>query len=263
MKELKKLSLKEEVDKEAQEIEKEIESRDDLGDIKVSEDMETSLFNKIQEYEYDKRIKKTVHRGRKKRRLFLALAAVLILVCGSVITGTGSKSYWKVLWDRVAGDEKTNIINVEDMEAEQTQDADEIQVFNQIRQEIGISPIRLGYMPKGMVFEEYEIDKKQNRAIIFYKYNGQIIRYSMYMNDEDSSHGQTDIDKLVSEYQINAVGNIIINVKEYDVVNESENRFEAEFEYMDAQYKLIGLMQKEEFDKIVENLAFYSKARKF
>ena len=89
LKKLKKLSLKEEVDKEAQEIEKEVESRDDLDDINVSEDMETSLFNKIQEYEYDKRVKKAVHRGRKKRRLFLALAAVLILVCGSVITGRG------------------------------------------------------------------------------------------------------------------------------------------------------------------------------
>ena len=151
MKELKKLSLKEEVDREAKEIEKEIEDRDDLDDIKVSEDMETSLFNKIQEYEYDKRIKKTVHRNRKKRRLLLALAAVLILVCGSVITGTGSKSYWKVLWDRVAGDEKANIINVEDMESEETDDWDEVQVFNEIRKEIGISPIRLGYMPKGMV----------------------------------------------------------------------------------------------------------------
>ncbi len=259
MKELKKLSLKEEVDREAKEIEKEIEDRDDLDDIKVSEDMETSLFNKIQEYEYDKRIKKTVHRNRKKRRLLLALAAVLILVCGSVITGTGSKSYWKVLWDRVAGDEKANIINVEDMEAEKTQDADEIQVFNEIRKEIGISPIRLGYMPKGMVFEGYEIDKEQNRAIIFYKYNEQIIRYSMYMNDEDSSHGQTDIDKLVNEYQINVGEGIEISIKEYDVVNESENRFEAEFEYMDAQYKMIGSMKKVEFNKIIESLFFYDE----
>ena len=259
MKELKKLSLKEEVDREAQEIEKEIEARDDLDDIKVSEDLETSLFNKIQEYEYDKRIKKTVYRGRKKRRLFLALAAVLILVCGSVITGTGSKSYWKVLWDRVAGDEKANIINVEDMESEQTQDADDIQVFNEIRKEIGISPIRFGYMPQGMVFEGYEIDKEQNRAIIFYKYNEQIVRYSMYMNDADSSHGQTDIDKLLDEYKIEAKGNIEINVKEYEVVNENKKRYEAEFEYMDAQYKLIGMMQKEEFDKIVKNLFFYDE----
>ena len=48
MKELRKLSLKEEVDREAVQIEKEVTEREDLADIKVSEEMETSLFNKIQ-----------------------------------------------------------------------------------------------------------------------------------------------------------------------------------------------------------------------
>ena len=258
MKELKKLSLKEEVDREAQDIEKEVESRDDLDDIKVSEDMETSLFNKIQEYEYDKRVKKAVHRSRKKRRLFLALAAVLILVCGSVITGTGSKSYWKVLWDRVAGDEETNIINVEDMEIEITQDVDEMQVFNTIRKEIGIFPVRFGYMPKTLLFTGYELDKEQNLAVIFYNYNDQIIQYLMYMNNTDSSYGQTEIDQLVNEYQI-VVKNNVIDIKEYTVVNQEKNRYVAEFEYMDAQYQLTGLMEKEEFDKIIENLIFYDE----
>ena len=255
MKELKKLSLKEEVDREAQDIEKEVESRDDLDDIKVSEDMETSLFNKIQEYEYDKRVKKAVHRSRKKRRLFLALAAVLILVCGSVITGTGSKSYWKVLWDRVAGDEEANIINVEDMESEVTDDWNEIQVFNDIRKETGIFPVRFGYMPKKLLFTGYELDKEQNLAVIFYNYNDQIMQYLMYMNNTDSSYGQTEIDQLVSEYQI-VVNNNVIDIKEYTVVNQENNRYVAEFEYMDAQYQLTGLMEKEEFDKIIENLIF-------
>ena len=256
MKELKKLSLKEEVDREAQDIEKEVESRDDLDDIKVSEDMETSLFNKIQEYEYDKRVKKAVHRSKKKRRLFLALAAVLILVCGSVITGTGSKSYWKVLWDRVAGDEEANIINVEDMESEETEDWNELQMFNEIRKETGISPVRLGYMPETLYFTGYELDKEQNRAVIFYKYNNQIIQYGMYMNDTDSSYGRTDLDQLVDEYQIETTNKIVADVKEYSVVNRENNRYVAEFEYMDAQYQLTGLMEKEEFDKIIENLIF-------
>ena len=256
MKELKKLSLKEEVDREAQDIEKEVESRDDLDDIKVSEDMETSLFNKIQEYEYDKRVKKAVHRSKKKRRLFLALAAVLILVCGSVITGTGSKSYWKVLWDRVAGDENANIINVEDMKSEETNDWDEVQVFNEIRQKTGISPVRFGYKPETMNFVKYEIDDNQNRAVLLYEYNGQIIQYSMYMNNTDSSYGQTEIDQMVSEYKIEIQENVVVNIQEYDVVNYEVNRYMAEFEYMDAQYKLIGLMEKEEFDEIIKNLIF-------
>ena len=117
MKELKKLSLKEELDREAEIIEEEVGKRHDLDDLTVSEEAETALFNKIQDYEYDKRFKKTVHRSRKKRRILLAVAAVLILICGSVITGTGSKSYLKVLMERMRGNEKATIIDVEDMDS--------------------------------------------------------------------------------------------------------------------------------------------------
>lgn len=259
MKELKKLSLKEEVDREAQDIEKEVESRDDLDDIKVSEDMETSLFNKIQEYEYDKRVKKAVHRSRKKRRLFLVLAAVLILVCGSVMTGTGSKSYWKVLWDRVAGDENLSVVNVENMDAQEAVDLDEVQVFKEIQTEIGIYPVRLIYMPKGMKLTEYELDKEQKRAVLFYKYDNQIVQYSMYMNDLDSSYGRIEPDKLTDEYKMQLKNNINVDVKEYSIDGYEVNRYEASFEYMDAQYQLIGSMEKEEFDKIIQNLFFYDE----
>jgi len=259
MKELKKLSLKEEVDRQAQKIEEEVRNRDDLDDIKVSEDMETSLFNKIQEYEYDKRIKKVVHRSRKKRRLFLALAAVLILVCGSVITGTGSKSYWKVLMEQIAGDERASHIDVEEMESEETEDGEEIQVFNKIHRELGIYPVRFGYIPKTMVFTNHEIDREQRRAIVFYKYDGQIIRYSMYMNDEDSSHGQIEPDQLTDEYQMVIENNINVNIKEYLVDDYDKKRYVAEFEYRDAQYQLTGVMGKEEFNKIIQNLYFYGE----
>ena len=126
MKELKKISLKEEVDREARQIEKEVRERKDLDDITVSEEMETSLFNKIQDYEYDRR-SKTVHRKKKKRYVVLALAAVLVLVFGSVMTSVGSKSYWKVLWDRSGrGGEMRQFINVEEMDAQETQDLDEV-----------------------------------------------------------------------------------------------------------------------------------------
>ena len=130
MKELKKISLKEEVDKEAIQIEKEVMDRKDLDNISVSEEMETSLFNKIQDYEYDRR-SKTVHRRKKKRYAVLALAAVLILVFGSTMTSVGSKPYWKVLWDRIAGKEDAQFINVEEMDVHETQDLDEVHIYVQ------------------------------------------------------------------------------------------------------------------------------------
>lgn len=256
MKELKKLSLKEEVDKEAQRIEEEVRSRNDLDDITVSEDMETSLFNKIQDYEYDKRFKKTVRRKKKKYRIYFALAAVLILVCGSVMTGTGSKSYWKVLMDRIAGEEQATVINVENMDSQETKDLDEVQVFNEIRRELGISPVHFGYMPENMYLERYELEVEQKRAVLLYDYNDQTIQYTMYMNDTDSSHAQIEIDQLVDEYSMTVFDDIVVDVKEYSVTNFDNHRYVAEFEYVDAQYQLAGVMEKEEFEKIIKNLYF-------
>lgn len=256
MKELKKLSLKEEVDKEAQKIEEEVRKRKDLDDITVSEDMETSLFNKIQDYEYDKRFKKTVRRKKKKYRIFFALAAVLILVCGSVITGTGSKSYWKVFMERMSGEETLSNIDVENMDSKEIEDLDEIQVFNEIRQKLGISPVHFLYAPKGMNLVRYMVEEEQGRAVLLYEYNGQTIYYSMYMNDTDSSYGQTEIDELVDEYPILS-DNVQVNVKEYFVKGYEEHRYVAEFEYMDVQYWFVGILEKEEFEEIIKNLSFY------
>lgn len=253
MKELKKLSLKEEVDKEAKRIEEEVKARQDLDDITVSEEMETSLFNKIQDYEYDKR-SKTVYHKKKKRYVVLALAAVLVLVFGSAITSVGSKSYWKVLWDRIAGEEKASIINVENMESQKTQDIDEIQVYKEIRNELGVSTVGLAYLPPKTYLKEYEIDKEQRKATLLYDYNGQVIRYMMYMNNEDSSLGQIKMDKLVEEYQLESIGEIAVNVKAYEIEESKEIRYVGEFEYADTQYQIMGIIGKEEFDEIIKNL---------
>lgn len=255
MKELKKLSLKEEVDKEARRIEKEVKDRKDLDDITVSEKMETSLFNKIQDYEYDKRSKK-VYRKKKKRYVILALAAVFILVFGSVMTSVGSKSYWKVLWDKMAGDERASHIDVEQMESQETQDVDEIQVYKEIWNELGISTVRWGYFPEDTFLKEYELDEEQSKAILLYDYNGQVIRYTMYMNDEDSSLGQIKTDKLISEYQLEVDKDINVSIKEYKKIDSDKKRYVAEFEYKDAQYQIMASIDQEEFIKIVKNLIF-------
>lgn len=256
MKELKRLSLKEEIDREAEQIEKEVKERTDLDDIKVSEEMETALFNKIQDYEYDKRTKTVYHR--KKRRYFIvALAAVLVLVFGSAMTGIGSKSYWKVIWDRMAGEENLSYIDVENMDSQKTEELDETYIYKEIRNELGISTVRPQYLPKRTLIKEYEIDREQKRATLLYECDGQIIRYMMYMNDTDSSYGQIETDELINEYSINTENNVEINVKEYSIDNVDEKRNVAEFEYRDAQYQLMGIMPREEFDKILKNLFFY------
>lgn len=254
MKDLKKLSLNREVKREAEEIEKEVESRSDLDNIKVSDNMETSLFNKIQEYEYDKRLKK-VHYRRKRRYLIVALAAVIVLVCGSVMTGVGSKSYWKVIWERITGDGPTEITNVEDMDSHETEDIDEVGVYRKINETFGISIVRLKYKPENTLLKRYTIDEEQGRAYLFYEYRGEVLKYSVCMNNADSSFGQKELDSLSNKYEIENNG-VQIEVEEFDVDGTENKRYIAEFKYKNNHYQLKGIMIRAEFDNILKNLVF-------
>ena len=206
MKKLKKLSLENEIKKEAEQIEKKVREDRSLDDIAVSDEMEKELFNKIQDYEYDKRHKKVIHKKKKSKLVIGALAAVLILVCGSVMTSVGSKSYWKVLWERISGEEKYNLINVEDMETKETDDIDEIEVYKEIAKVMGDYLVRIEYKPEEMALKKYSVDQNQRRANLFYQNGKEILRYSMYMNSKDSSLGQKTVDNLVDEYEVENEG---------------------------------------------------------
>lgn len=255
MKKLKKLSLENEMKKEAEQIEKKVREDRSLDDIKVSDEMEKELFNKIQDYEYDKRHKKVVRKKKKSKLVIGALAAVLILVCGSVMTSVGSKSYWKVLWERESGDENYNLINVEDMETKESEDIDEIEIYKEIAKVMGDYLVRMEYKPKDMVLKRYIIDKDQRMTVLFYQYGEEVIKYYMYTNSTDLSFGEKTIDQLLDEYEFQN-GKHSILVKQYEIKNSDEERYIAEFEYKDIHYQIKGSMEKEEFEKILENLFF-------
>lgn len=255
MKKLKKLSLENEMKKEAEQIEKKVREDRFLDDIKVSDEMEKELFNKIQDYEYDKRHKKVVRKKKKSKLVIGALAAVLILVCGSVMTSVGSKSYWKVLWERENGDENSNIINVENMDTKESEDIDEVGAYKEIAKVMGDSLVRMEYKPRGMVLKRYTIDKEQRMAVLFYQYGEEIIKYYMYTNSTDSSFGEKTVDQLLDEYEFQN-GKHSILVKQYEIKDSDEERYIAEFEYKEIHYQIKGSMEKEEFEKILENLFF-------
>lgn len=255
MKKLKKLSLENEMKKEAEQIEKKVREDRFLDDIKVSDEMEKELFNKIQDYEYDKRHKKVIRKKKKSKLVIGALAAVLILVCGSVMTSVGSKSYWKVLWERENGDENSNIINVENMDTKESEDIDEVGAYKEIAKVMGDSLVRMEYKPRGMVLKRYTIDKEQRMAVLFYQYGEEIIKYYMYTNSTDSSFGEKTVDQLLDEYEFQN-GKHSILVKQYEIKDSDEERYIAEFEYKEIHYQIKGSMEKEEFEKILENLFF-------
>lgn len=309
MKNIRKLSLHDEIEKEADEIEKEISNDPKLEDISVSEHMERELFEKIADYEKNRSVrsaeeefseelspdftlrtkekknrnltdvekealaiglkimednsnsgnkKKTRHRKSIRVRVLVACAALLVLVLGVGTTSVGSKSYLKEIIEKITGSgDRAKIINVEDMKTKETEDLDEIDVYKEISEKLGVSVIRLGYKPENMILDNYVIDEKQMKAQLYFSYEGEMIWYSIYVNDKDSSLGQIENDELLETYLIDTpAGEVEIN--EYKVDKKVDYKYSAEFRIKSVDYQLKGIINKSEFEKILKDLKIFS-----
>lgn len=199
---------------------------------------------------------KVVYRRKKKKYLVVSLAAVLIIVLGVSVNSVGSKSYWKVLREIVVKDKPVNVISVDDMEKQNTEDVDEIAAYKEINEKLNVKPVRLIYKPDDMKLENYIIDEEMLTVQLLYKYQGDVIRYILYINNGDSSWGEKEEDLKIDEYTI-MVNNIEIYVEEFEKPNCKENRQVAKFQYRGVDYQLIGVIKKSELKKILQNLYFF------
>lgn len=327
----KRISLREEVEKEARKIEQEISDNPNLKDMKVSDKMERELFLRIKEYEKKRaekqntenitaeiskepasdftkgksysveellseedrkalllgrelinkengggqlyKVNKEYHKhlnenekcnGKKskvfyiphKKRIIVALVAVLVLAMGTCMTSIGSKSYLRVLFDGLLGDQNRKVINVKDMEKKNTKEEDEITSYREITEKLGVVPIRFGYKPENMELMTLNIDEGQESAQLFYKYNGQTIRYTIYLNDADSSLAENQEDQLKEKFNVETAKQAI-QVEEYQVQKSTASRFIANFSYKGINYQLKGVVNKEEFIKIIKKFIYF------
>lgn len=260
-----KLSLQEEIERDVQKIEKEIAEHPELEQIQVTETLDAAILSKIKEYEKEKAEeeeilklpeKKVVYHKKKKIRWFFILAAVLVLVLGVGMTSVGSKSYWKELLDVFVGDEgSAKVINVEDMDKQKTEDIDEVFAYQEIKEKLGITPVRIRYKPEMMELKSYEIDEQLKLARLFFEYEKEYIMYTFYASNEDSSWIEKDEDKKIGEYTLK-VNNVQIQVEEIQKPKQEEKTRIAKFEYQGVHYELKGQLKGKDFNKILENLYF-------
>lgn len=264
---LKKLSLQKEIEQDVQQMEQEIANHPELEQIHVTEEMDAALLVKIQEYEAEKEKEKAIQNSReyektkvvryrkRKKRWIVAVAAVLVLVLGLGMTSVGSKSYWKELLDILIGEGSARMINVDDMDTQKTEDIDEINVYREIGECLGTLVVELRYKPKGMVLKSYEIDEKLGLARLIFKYKDNIIRYSIYSSNEDSSWTEKEEDVIVDKY-VQTINGVEIEIEEISKLNQQEKTRVAKFEYAGIYYELKGVLEKKELEKILENLFF-------
>lgn len=262
MKKLRKLSLKEELEKEAAEIEKELAEDPELDNLEVSKELDDAIYAEIQRYEKEQEEDKIkefplrTYKKKKRAKLIVALVAILVLVMGMSVSSVGSKSYMKELIEKFTGKSQVDVTNVKDMDSASIEDLEEAKVYRKVDDMIKRNCVRLLDGPKEMHFVSYNINEDIQQADLFYEYKGETIRYEIYLNQTDSSKGVTKEDSEVNVYELEVEGNKV-QIEERKIEKIGEKSLIAEFEYKGVYYQLKGIMKKSEFNKIIKNLKFY------
>ena len=290
--------LKKQMEKEAEQIEKEVLSNESLKEVQAPDTLREALAKSIKEYEKNrtdapseeseeigisieefceklskedresyfrwraaeekkkaKKARKRFHFPRKKRAVFV-VAATMVLVLGIGMTSLGGRPYWLKVADLVLGNENTVTVDTEGEDRILTTDVSEKEAYEQIKEELGIEPVQLQYMPAGMEFYDSVIEKELGTAKIYYLYKEQVIQYEMYLQNADNAYSVAQEDKSKLSYKIEN-GDMQITVKELEIVGGTKSEFLAMFQDRKIMYRLIGIIEKEEFEKILKNLYFF------
>lgn len=193
---------------------------------------------------------KTARRPRIRLRAALAAALVAILALGVGMVGSGKKVYLPVVSQREDGDESTTKVN--NSEEGIARSYSEEEVCQEIEDKLGVLPIRFGYQPQGMILQEYWINEDAMEAIV--KYTCGEEKLHIYMSkDYDDSSINFKVDGESKDVVNMSAMRMEIPVYQYED-SEKNQYYQVSFEYLNTYYSLSGLMDKEEFKQILENI---------
>lgn len=204
---------------------------------------------------------KKVRVRKRRKKTIVALAVALVAVLGVGMTSFGDGGFVaETVKQWMNGRKNTQIDTEKDDKAIYNQDNSE-KVFEEIKQEFGFDPVRLDYKPTNMEMVDYILEPDFLSSTIYYQYGENVFMYFMAPIYQDFSFGYDIEDTIVDEY-VKTVKNTKIEVTEYLIEESNQQEFSARFEYKDVTYILTGIIEKDEFEKILENLHFLKKKAK-
>lgn len=188
-------------------------------------------------------------RKRLHRRTFIAVALVAVLCIGMGVVSSGKKVYIPEILHGMRGDEvQTKVENTDSIYREY----DEEEVLQKIEDEMGMLPVRFEYRPNGMKLANYWLKEDIQEAIMEYGLGeNQLYAYISKDYKDTSINYQTDGIKLDTVFLVTCG----LEVKIFKYEDPYGNTyFEASFEYLNTYYLINGMMEQEDFEKIIENI---------
>ena len=196
----------------------------------------------------------TMRRKKRNIRRIVALAAVLILVMAVGMTSFGGPERMLQFMKSSVGGRQVSKVNSSDKN-KIIEEEDEEKAYEKIEKEFGIAPVRLWWYPENMEFENMILDTDIQVAEVDYLYKDKKIEYFVSASYGEVSWGYDNEDKKI-DYYCEQVKGTDIEVTEYETPETERNRYVAEFEYKKLHYCLSGELTKEEIENILKNLYF-------
>ena len=273
--------LNEQLQREAEEIEKELEECPELADLSPDDSVKDKLYAQIEEYETQKALSKLSEKDRealrlgrmlqkereeeeirrtvRKRRLgwrhIAALAAVMVFVMGLGITSVGGPERVMEVMRQMVGEREVTKINSDNDKVVSSEGLAEEDAYQEIKDKLGIDPVRLFTNIDGMRFVGVEIDEMLQTATLLFDMKGNVVSYIISLSYADGSFGSDIEDPLVDSYPYET-DRFTVEVKEYLIPESREREYSAEFDYQEVHYQLTGIMEKAELKEILKNLHF-------
>lgn len=196
----------------------------------------------------------TIRRKKHNIRRIVALAAVLILVMAVGMTSFGGPERMLQFVKSSVGGRQVSKVNSSDKN-KIIEEEDEEKAYEKIAEEFGIEPVRLWWYPENMEFENMILDTDIQVAEIDYLYNRERTEFIISASYGKVSMGADNEDEITDHYY-KQEKKIQIEVTEYKTPETGTNRYKAEFKYKNLYYCLTGTMTKEEMENILKNLYF-------
>ena len=196
----------------------------------------------------------TMRRKKRNIRRIVALAAVLILVMAVGMTSFGGPERMLQFMKSSVGGREVSQVDSSDKN-KIIEEEDEEKAYEKIAEEFGIEPVRIIWRPKGMEFIKMELDTDIQVAELDYIRDREKMEFIISASYGKVSLGADNEDEIIDHYYIKE--NVPIDVTEYKTPETETNRYKAEFKYNKLYYCLTGTMTKEEMENILKNLYFF------
>ena len=196
----------------------------------------------------------TMRRKKSNIRRIVALAAVLILVMAVGMTSFGGPERMLQFMKSSVGGRKVSQVDSSDKN-KIIEEEDEEKAYEKIAEEFGIEPVQFVWRPVGMQFKKMLLDTDIQLAELEYLYNGENTEFMISASYGEVSLGADNEDEITDHFY-EQEKKTQIEVTEYKTPETGTNRYKAEFKYKNLYYCLTGTMTKEEMENILKNLYF-------